>query len=220
MKIYLDTGNSADINELVDTGLIDGITTNPSLIAKEKVDLFTRVKEIISILNKEKENFTISVEVIKTHSVEEILNQAREIVKLDKHILVKIPLTYEGLKAVKILSKEGIRCNVTLCFSLNQALLAAKAGAYVVSPFMGRIDDEGWDGLELVKEIKQAYINYNFETKILAASVRSTYQVHQCALMGIDIVTISPKIFKQLYYNPLTEIGLEKFAKDWQEANK
>lgn len=220
MKLYLDTASIQEIDEATKTGLIDGITTNPTLIFKEGNNFDEEINEIIKILKRNCEAFTLSVEVTNTSNYETIVKEARKISKINPHIIIKVPLTVEGLKAVKILSDEEIRCNVTLCFSANQALLAAKAGAWCVSPFIGRIDDEGWDGTELVKEIRQIYDNYNFETKILAASIRSAEHVHECAKIGSDIATIPYSVFKKLYYNPLTENGLEKFAKDWKEYKK
>lgn len=217
MKLYLDTGNVDEIKEIAKSGLLNGVTTNPTLIAKEGKDFKKIIKEIIKILDNYCESFTVSAEVTNLSSSESMIEQGRELAKIDKHILVKIPLTMQGLEAVNILSKEEIRCNVTLCFSANQALMAAKAGAWCVSPFLGRLDDEGQSGLELVDEIKQIYKNYGFETKILAASIRSTNHVLECAKIGCDIATLPAKIFKQLYHNPLTDIGLEKFEKDWKD---
>ncbi len=217
MKIYLDTSNLEEIKKAAESKLIDGVTTNPTLISKESAEFIPQIREIIKILKSNCDIYTISVEVTDTDSTESMVAQARKYAKINPHIIIKIPLTFDGLKAVKILSDEEIRCNVTLCFSANQALLAAKAGAWCVSPFIGRIDDEGWDGAELVKEIRQIYDNYKYETLILAASIRSPEHVHQCAKIGADIVTMPYKIFEKLYYNPLTENGLEKFAKDWKE---
>jgi transaldolase len=221
MKIYLDTGNTLEIKKAAQLKLIDGVTTNPSLIAKEGRDFKTVVKEIISILKKEiGDDFTVSAEVTQTDSIEEIVKQGKELSKIDKHILVKVPLTQYGLAAVKILSHQGIRCNVTLCFSANQALLAAKAGAWCVSPFLGRVDDEGYDGIDLIKEIVTMYKQYNINTKILGASIRSTHHVSECAQLGVDIVTVPYAIFSKLYYNPLTDTGLEQFTKDWEAYQK
>lgn len=220
MKIYLDTGNLEEIKEVAKLGLIDGVTTNPTLIAKEGKDFKYEIKEIIKILKTVSSDFTVSAEVTSTHSVSEIIIEARQLSKIDKHILVKIPLTKEGLAAVKQLSKEDIRCNVTLCFSLNQALLAAKAGAWCVSPFVGRIEDEGWDGIELLRDIRKTYDNYGYKTKILAASIRTPEHVHDAMKIGVDIVTIPNAIYKKLYYNPLTDIGLGTFEHDWKEYKK
>ncbi|MFW6233384.1 MAG: transaldolase family protein, partial [Nanoarchaeota archaeon] len=189
MEIYLDTSNIEEIQKANSLGILDGITTNPTLIAREGKDFNKSLKEIITILKKSKKYFTISVEVINTNTSKDIIKEARELVKIDKHIVVKIPITKEGLTAVSILSKEEINCNMTLCFSANQALLAAKAGAKFVSPFIGRINDEGYNGIDLIKDIKQIYNNYNFSTKILAASIRSPCDVLECSKIGADIAT-------------------------------
>lgn len=220
MKIYLDTGNIEEIKEAASSGLLDGVTTNPSLIAKTKNSFSKELSSIISLLKKERDDFTLSAEVTNTTSVDAMVSQGRELAKIDSHILVKIPLTVEGLKAVKILSDEDIRCNVTLCFSTNQAMLAAKAGAWCVSPFIGRVDDEGYDGVELIKEIKRVYDNYGFETKILAASIRSTHHILEATKIGVDIATMPYSIFKKLYYNPLTDVGIEQFKSDWELYQK
>lgn len=220
MKLYLDTGNVDEIKEIAKSGLLNGVTTNPTLIAKEGKDFKKVIKDIIKILTKYCDSFTLSAEVTDLKSAESMIEQGRELAKINKHILVKIPLTQDGLEAVSVLSKEEIKCNVTLCFSANQALLAAKAGAWCVSPFLGRLDDEGQSGVELVADIKQIYQIYGFKTKVLAASIRSTSHVFECAKLGCDIATIPTKIFKQLYHNPLTDIGLEKFEKDWNDYQK
>jgi len=221
MKIYLDTGNIDEIIEASNSEILDGVTTNPTLIAKEGRDFNTEIKEIIKILRKNcSDDFTVSAEVTNLENSETIVKQARVLSKIDKHILVKVPLTFEGLKAVKLLSKEKIRCNVTLCFSANQALLAAKAGAWCVSPFVGRVDDTGHDGMELIEEIRLVFDNYKFTTRILAASIRSPEHILECAKIGADIVTTPYSIFKKLYLNPLTDIGLENFSKDWNEYQK
>lgn len=217
MQLYLDTGNTDEIKEVLETGLISGITTNPTLIAKEGRDFKEVIKEIISLFKENELDFTLSAEVTNLASCETIVKQGRELAQIDKHIIVKIPLTKEGLKAVKILSLERIRCNVTLCFSTSQALLAAKSGAWCVSPFVGRVEDEGYDGIKLLQEIKQVFDNYKIDTKILAASMRSVGHVHDAMLLGVDIVTVPKKIFEKMYYNPLTDIGVDKFNKDWEE---
>lgn len=220
MKIYLDSANLTEISEAAKTGLIDGVTTNPSLVSKEGLDFKSMLKEIIKILKMNCDDFTVSAEVTDTNDYKSILENARALSKIDKHIVVKVPLTMEGLKAVKILEKEKIRCNVTLCFSANQALLAAKAGAFIVSPFVGRIEDEGWVGIDLVKDIREIYDNFGYKTQILGASIRSAEHVFECAKYGIDIVTIPYGVFKKLYHNPLTDLGLEKFSTDWNEYQK
>lgn len=220
MKIYIDSANISEIEDAVSTGLVDGVTTNPSLVSKEHGDFHDILKKICQIFRKVKSDFTVSAEVTQTSSVDDMLKNARVLSKIDKNIVVKIPLTVDGLKVVKILEKEKIRCNVTLCFSANQALLAAKAGAYIVSPFIGRVEDQGWDGFDLVENIKTIYSNYDFKTNILAASVRSCEHVHDCAKIGVDIVTVPYSIFKKLYHNPLTDLGMSKFEDDWAKYKK
>ncbi len=216
MKIYLDTGNINEISLAASSFLIDGVTTNPSLISKEGVEFEKQLKEIVKILKSNLDEFTISAELRNTTNYQEIVNQAKKLSKIDKSIIVKIPICEEGLKATKILSKDGIKCNLTLCFSSNQALLAAKAGAWCVSPFVGRIEDEGWRGIELIEDIRKIYDKYNFKTKILAASIRSAEHVSECAKIGADIATMPYSVFKKLYYNPLTVMGIDIFEKDWQ----
>lgn len=220
MKIYLDTGNIDEIKKAAESGLLEGVTTNPSLIAKEGKDFKKLIKDIAAILKVHRSDFTLSAEVTKLDSAEDMIEQGRELSKLDKHIIVKIPLTFEGLKAVNILAAEEIKCNVTLCFSTNQALLAAKAGAWCVSPFIGRVDDEGMSGIQLIRDIREVYDNYGFETKILAASIRSTEHVFECTKAKADIITMPYEIFQKMYYSPLTDIGLEKFKKDWEKYEK
>ncbi len=220
MKLYLDTGNIDEIRQAAKSGLVDGVTTNPTLIAKEGKDFKLTLKEITKILNKHSYGYTLSAEVTNTKDAQEIIKEARELSKINPHILVKIPLTKEGIEAVSTLSREEIRCNVTLCFSANQAILAAKAGAWCVSPFIGRIDDEGYNGMDVIRDIRQIFDNYKFETKILAASIRNAHDITQCAKAGVDIVTIPYKLYNLMYYNPLTDIGLEKFEKDWLEYQR
>lgn len=218
MEIYLDSGNVEEIREASKSGILDGVTTNPSLIAKEGQDFGKILREIIKLMKTNiKKDFTISAEVTNTKTAEEMIKEGRALSKIDKHILVKIPITIDGIKAVSKLSSEGIRCNMTLCFSASQALLAAKAGAWCVSPFLGRIDDEGYDGFEVLKNIKKVYDNYNFKTKILAASIRNQHHVLDCIEIGAHIATMPYPVFKKLYYNPLTDLGLEKFNNDWKE---
>jgi len=221
MKIYLDTGNVQEIEEAAKLGILDGVTTNPTLIAKEGRDFKTVVKDIVKIMKKYcKNDFTVSAEVTDTSSSEKIIKRARELAKIDSHIMVKIPLIPVGIEAVSVLSKEKIKTNVTLCFSSNQALLAAKAGATVVSPFVGRVDDEGFDGIELISDIKTIFDNYNFKTEILAASIRSARDARDCSLVGCDIATIPYGVFSKMFYNPLTNIGLVKFEHDWDDYQK
>ena len=218
MKIYLDTGNLDEIKEGASMGVIDGVTTNPSLIAKEGGDFKTVIHEITKLLGSV-EDFTVSAEVT-SNTAEEMIKEGEEYAAIDKHVIVKVPLNEEGLKATKKLSERGIRCNVTLCFSANQALLAAKAGAFVVSPFIGRLDDIAQSGMELVKDIKTIYDNYMFKTKILVASIRHPIHVLESAKVGADIVTVPFKVFKQMYKHPLTDKGLQKFLSDWEDYMK
>jgi transaldolase len=217
MYIYLDTGNIEEIKTAAATGLINGVTTNPTLIAKEGKDFQTVIKSIVKILKDAgiPDDFTVSAEVNST-TWREMVKEGMEYAKYDKHIIVKVPLNSEGLKAVQEFSKKKIRTNVTLCFSANQALLAAKAGAYIVSPFVGRIDDTGATGMDLIHEIKQVYTNYGFKTKILVASVRSPTHVRDAALVGADIATMPLKIYEQLYTHPLTDKGIAQFQADYQ----
>jgi len=217
MEIFADTANIEEIKQANEWGIIDGVTTNPSLVSKEKdkgKDFKTIVNEICEIVDGD-----VSAEVIAT-DYEGMLKEARTLSKVHKNVVVKIPLIPDGIKAVKVLEKEGIRCNVTLCFSANQALLAAKAGAYIISPFAGRLDDIGQNGVELVKEIRTVYDNYGFKTKILFASVRHADHVKQAALIGCDIATVPFKVIEQLYKHPLTDVGLKKFLEDWEKVGQ
>ena len=217
MEIFIDTANIDEIRQANDWGILDGVTTNPSLVSKEKdkgKDFKAIVKEICEIVDGD-----ISAEVVAT-KYDDILHEARALAKIHKNVVVKIPLIPDGLKAVKTLAKEGVRVNVTLCFSANQALLAAKAGAYIISPFVGRLDDVGQDGVELVEEIRQIYDNYDFKTKILFASVRHPDHVKQAALIGADIATCPFKVIEQLYKHPLTDAGLKQFLDDWAKLGQ
>ena len=215
MEIFIDTANIDEIKQVNDWGILDGVTTNPSLVSKEKgKDFKTIVKEICEIVDGD-----VSAEVVATE-YDAILVEARTLAKVHKNVVVKIPLLPDGLKAVKTLAKEGIRVNVTLCFSANQALLAAKVGAYIISPFVGRLDDIGQDGVELVEEIRTVYDNYDFKTKILFASVRHPDHFKQAALLGADIATVPFKVIEQLYKHPLTDAGLKKFLEDWEKVGQ
>lgn len=214
MLIYLDTGNVEEIRLAAATGMLSGVTTNPSLIAKEGRDFKTVIKEIVSILSAYTDDFTVSAEVNST-TWQEMVTEGLGYAKYDKHVIVKLPMTYDGLIAAQKLGKKRIRTNITLCFSANQALLAAKAGAFVVSPFVGRIDDVGGNGMELIEEIKTVYSNYGFKTKILVASVRNPLHVRDAALLGADIVTIPYKVFQQLIAHPLTDKGIAQFQEDY-----
>ena len=209
MHIYLDTANVKEIKEAVSQGAVDGITTNPSLAAKEGRDFKELVLEICNLVDG-----PISAEVISVEA-DAIVKEGRELAKLHKNIVVKCPLIPEGLKATKRLTAEGIRVNVTLCFSPTQALLAAKAGAWCVSPFIGRLDDVGADGMELIRQIIAIYQNYDFKTQVLVASVRHTMHVVEAALAGGDICTMPYSVYQQLIKHPLTDTGLKKFLADW-----
>lgn len=212
MKFFIDTANVEDIKKANDMGVICGVTTNPSLIAKEGKNFNDVIKEITSIVDG-----PISGEVkATTIKAEDMILEAREIAKIHKNMVVKIPMTIEGLKAVKILSKEGIKTNVTLIFSANQALLAARAGATYVSPFLGRLDDISTDGLELIRTIADIFATHDIDTEIISASVRHPIHVTECALAGADIATVPYSVIEQMTKHPLTEQGIEKFKKDYE----
>lgn len=214
MKIFLDTANVGEIKEAVSLGVLDGVTTNPSLVAKEGRGFKELLKEICSIVHG-----PVSAEVVATE-MDGMVREARELAKIADNVVVKIPLIKEGLRAVKCLRAEGIRTNVTLCFSPNQALLAAKAGAYFISPFVGRLDDISTSGMELISQIVTIYRNYGIETQVLVASIRHPLHVVEAAMMGADISTMPFKVFEQLIKHPLTDIGLERFLEDWKKAKK
>ncbi|HQU29371.1 MAG: fructose-6-phosphate aldolase [Nitrospira sp.] len=214
MKLYLDTGSAKEIREAASYGLVDGVTTNPSLVSKEGRDFTDLLKEICSIVDG-----PISAEVVSLES-EGMIKEGRELAKIHKNIVVKVPLIPEGLKATKHLSGEGIKVNVTLCFSPTQALLAAKAGAWCVSPFIGRLDDISSDGMELIRQILAIYENYAFPTQVLVASVRHPQHVVEAALAGGHICTMPYSVFQQLVKHPLTDIGLKKFLADWEARSQ
>ncbi|MEW6585774.1 MAG: fructose-6-phosphate aldolase [Nitrospirota bacterium] len=214
MKFFIDTANLEEIRKANDLGVIDGVTTNPSLIAKEGVDPIPLLKEICTIVNG-----PVSAEAV-TMKAEEMIEEAASLSKIDKNIVVKIPMTAEGLKAVKKLSGMGVKTNVTLVFSPSQALLAAKAGASYVSPFVGRLDDISHTGMELVRDIIQIYENYLFETEVIVASIRNPLHVVEAAKIGAHIATIPYSVIIQLTRHPLTDIGIEKFLKDWEKVPK
>ena len=212
MKFFIDTANVEDIKKANDMGVICGVTTNPSLIAKEGKNFNDVIKEITSIVDG-----PISGEVkATTIKAEDMIVEAREIAKIHKNMVVKIPMTVEGLKAVKVLSKEGIKTNVTLIFSANQALLSARAGATYVSPFLGRLDDISTDGLELIRTIADIFATHDIDTEIISASVRHPIHVTECALAGADIATVPYSVIEQMTKHPLTEQGIEKFKKDYE----
>ncbi len=211
MKFFIDTANVEDIRKAADMGVISGVTTNPSLIAKEGRDFNEVIKEITSIVDG-----PISGEVkATTTDAEGMIKEGREIAAIHKNMVVKIPMTAEGLKAVKVLSKEGIKTNVTLVFTVNQAMLAAEAGATYVSPFLGRLDDINQPGIDLIRDIVDVFQNYGYETEIIAASIRNPIHVTDCALAGADIATIPYKVIEQMTKHPLTDQGIEKFQKDY-----
>ena len=212
MKLFLDTGNIKDIETLVAVGIIDGVTTNPSLLAKEPGDYKENLKRICAIVQG-----PVSGEVIST-DFPGMIREGHEIAALDAHMVVKLPLTRNGIQACKALSSEGIRVNVTLVFSAAQALLAAKAGATFVSPFVGRLDDIGANGMELIRDIVQIFDNYEFTTEVLVASCRNPIHIVDAARMGADICTCPPSLIDQLFNHPLTTSGLERFLKDWEKA--
>ncbi|MBN1585972.1 MAG: fructose-6-phosphate aldolase [Candidatus Omnitrophica bacterium] len=214
MKIFLDTANVEEIRKGADWGIVDGVTTNPSLVAREGRDFGEVLREICGIVDG-----PISAEAVSLDAGG-MIQEGRELSKIHKNVVVKIPLIAEGLKATKQLSGEGIAVNVTLCFSPTQALLAAKAGATYISPFIGRLDDISQNGMELIEQIRIIYDNYDFDTQILAASIRHPLHVLDCALAGADVATIPWKVLEALVKHPLTEIGVEKFLKDWEKVPK
>jgi len=214
MKFFIDTANLAEIKEANDIGVLDGVTTNPSLVAKEGKEFFPLLKEICTLVNG-----PISAEVVSTDFAG-MMKEGKELAKIHDNIVVKLPLIKEGLKAAKAFHSEGIRTNVTLCFSANQALLAAKAGATYVSPFVGRLDDISTDGMQLIEQIVTIYNNYGYETEVLVASVRHPIHVMQAALMGAHVCTMPFKVIDQLVKHPLTDSGLEKFLADWNKGQK
>ena len=214
MKFFLDTANIEDIRKGVSLGLVDGVTTNPSLVAKEGKSLEDVAKEICDLVDG-----PVSLEVVSTES-KDIIEEARRLAKVHENAVVKIPMIEEGLKALKVVSQEGIRVNVTLVFSATQALLAAKNGAIIVSPFVGRLDDISTDGMDLISDILTIYDNYGFDTEVLVASIRSPMHVLQSALMGAHIATMPYKTMAQMVKHPLSDIGLKKFLADWEKQKQ
>lgn len=214
MKFFVDTADVGEIREINDLGLLDGVTTNPSLILKSGRDIREVTREICDIVAG-----PVSAEVAATDYAE-IMREAKVLAKIADNICIKLPLTLDGLKACKALTSDGHKTNVTLCFSANQALLAAKAGATYISPFIGRVDDIGIDGMELISEIRTIYDNYDFETQILAASIRTVNHVKQAALIGADVATVPPATLKALVKHPLTDKGLEMFLADWAKTGQ
>ncbi len=214
MKFFIDTANIDEIKEAAKMGMADGVTTNPSLIAREKGDFKTIIKQICEVVDG-----PVSAEVISLDT-DGMISEARDLVKIADNIVIKIPMTVDGLKAVSALAKENIRTNVTLVFSPLQALMAAKSGAAYVSPFVGRIDDLSADGMTLVEQIVEIYSNYAFDTEIIVASVRNPLHVLEAALMGADIATIPFKVLDKLAAHPLTDKGIKAFLSDWEKAKK
>lgn len=214
MKIFIDTANFDEIKAAYEMGFVAGVTTNPSLIVKEKRDLKEVIKQIAELVDG-----PVSAEGIATEAPE-MVKEAHELVKLGKNVVIKVPMTEEGLKAVSILSKEGIKTNVTLIFSANQALLAARAGATFVSPFVGRIDDMSMDGITLIEDIAEIFIMHDIKAEIIAASVRTPMHMTQCAKAGAHIATVPYKVLTASMKHPLTDAGLARFLADWEAANK
>ncbi len=212
MKFFLDTANLDELRRGAELGLVDGVTTNPTLIAKEGRPIEEQIRKICDIVDGD-----ISAEVVSTET-SKMIPEGRELAKIHKNVVVKLPLTRDGIRACSTLSKDGIRVNVTLCFSAAQAMLAAKAGAYIISPFVGRVDDIGWDGVHLIKEIVQIYGNYGIKTNILAASLRTSVHVIECAKAGAQIGTMPFKVLDMMFNHPLTDKGLEQFLKDYAKV--
>lgn len=214
MKFFIDTANFDDIKAAYEMGFIAGVTTNPSLIVKEKRDLHEVIQQIADLVKG-----PVSAEVIAT-TAPEMVKEAHELIKLGDNVVIKVPMTAEGLKAVSVLSKEGIKTNVTLIFSANQALLAARAGATYVSPFVGRVDDISMDGIQLIEDIAEIFMIHNISTEIIAASVRTPMHMTQCAKAGAHIATVPFNVLQQSLKHPLTDAGLARFLADWEAANK
>ena len=212
MKLFADTGNLKEIQALADLGILDGVTTNPSLLAKERGDYKQNLKSICQTVQG-----PVSAEVVATDTAG-MLREGRELAAIDEHIVVKVPFTKEGVKACRTLASEGTRVNVTLIFSATQAWLAAKVGASYVSPFVGRLDDIGTTGMNLIREIVDIFDNFDFETEVLVASVRNPIHIVEAARMGADVVTVPAAVIEQCFKHPLTDIGLERFLKDWEKA--
>jgi len=214
VRIFIDTAEVGELRALVETGLVDGVTTNPSLIAKSGRPIFETLKEICALVDG-----PVSAEAVALEAPA-MIAEGRRLLEIAPNIAVKLPLTFEGLKACRTLAEEGARVNVTLCFSAPQALLAAKAGAAFISPFIGRLDDGGQDGMLLIREIREIYDTYGFATDILAASIRHVGHVRDAALAGADCATIPPAVFRACYKHVLTDVGLEAFLADWKKAGQ
>ncbi len=214
MLLFADTADTKVLAELKETGLIDGVTTNPTIIAKSGRNMFEVIKEICDLIDG-----PISAEVAATDAPT-MIREGEKLAKIATNVVIKVPLTFEGLKATREFSSQGLMTNVTLCFSVNQALLAAKAGATFVSPFVGRLDDQGADGMQLIHDIRALYDNYDFDTDILAASLRNPAHVAAAALAGADCATLPPQTFKDMIKHPLTDKGLETFLADWAKTGQ
>jgi transaldolase len=214
MKFFVDTAEIDAIAELNDLGMVDGVTTNPSLIMKSGRDILEVTKEICDLVDG-----PVSAEVVATEA-DDMIAEGRKLAKIADNITVKVPLTWAGLKACKVLSGEGRMVNVTLCFSVNQALIAAKAGATFISPFIGRLDDINIDGMDLIADIRTVYDNYGFETEILAASIRTVNHIAESARIGADVITAPPGVIKKLADHPLTDAGLAAFLADWEKTGQ
>jgi transaldolase len=212
MKLFVDTGNLKDIQALAEIGILDGVTTNPTLLSKEPGDYRQNLKQICQVVKG-----PVSAEVVSTDYAG-MIREGRDLATIDEHIVVKVPLTKDGIRACKTLSGEGTRVNVTLCFSATQALFAAKAGASYISPFVGRLDDISTTGMNLIREIVDIYDNYDFATEVLVASVRNPIHIIEAARMGADVATCPPAVIEQCFKHPLTDIGLKKFIEDWEKA--
>src|SRR5688572_3547164 len=212
MKLFVDTGNLKEIEALASLGIVDGVTTNPSLLAKERGDYRQIMKQICQVVKG-----PVSAEVVATDTAG-MVREGRDLASIDEHIVVKVPFTKDGVKACKTLAGEGIRVNVTLIFSATQAWLAAKVGASYVSPFVGRLDDVGTTGMNLIREIVDIFDNFEYSTEVLVASVRNPIHVVEAARMGADVVTAPPAVIEQCFKHPLTDLGLERFLKDWEKA--
>ncbi|MCH7799871.1 MAG: fructose-6-phosphate aldolase [Planctomycetes bacterium] len=212
MDIYIDTADLDEIKQAAALGVLDGVTTNPSLVAREGVDFHTRLREICQVVSG-----PVSAEVVATDH-DGMIAEAEPLIGIADNIVIKLPCIEEGVRACKTLSDRGVRVNMTLCFQPLQALMAAKAGAFLISPFVGRVDDVGGDGMEIIQQIRQIYDNYGYETKILTASIRHPQHLVQAALIGSDVATCPLKVIQQVMKHPLTDVGLKKFLADWHEA--
>lgn len=214
MKIFIDTANTEAIKKFYDMGIIDGVTTNPTLISMEGKSFHEVVSEITEIVDG-----PISIEAVSTKA-EDMIKEAKQLSKINPNVVVKIPMTSEGLKAVKVLSKEGVKINVTLVFSTNQGLLAAKAGATYVSPFIGRLDDRGHEGMQIIRDLVQIFKTYSFKTKVIVASIRHPLHVIDAAKAGADVATIPPDVLEKMLEHPLTDLGINRFLEDWKKVKK